>query len=175
MVPAVIWFRRFDDRPIARGLLGGAGVALAGFAMPLTLFSGQSALAEVLEDPAAIGWMTLAAVLVIKTISLAASLGGGFYGGPIFPIFFIGGILGALIHVALPGLPLGLTVACSMAALGSAAAFIPLSLTILATLVVGGDFLVFGAVLVAAATAFVLRYVLMDPGSRAEIQSAASA
>ena len=173
MVPVVSWFRRLDDRPITRGIVGGAGVAVTGFALPLTLFSGQAGLAEVLEDPGAIGWMTLIALIVVKTIALASSLGGGFYGGPIFPIFFIGGILGALIHVIFPVLPVGLTVACSMAALGSAAALIPLSLTILATLIVGADFLVFGAVLVAAATAFVLRYSLMSTGERPAVQTAA--
>ena len=174
VVPIVGWFRSFDDRPVVRGLLGGLGVGVAGFALPLTLFSGQTGLAEVLADPAAIGWVTLVALIVVKTFALAASLGGGFYGGAIFPIFFIGGILGALIHVAFPVLPLGLAVACSMAALGSSAAFIPLSLTILATLVVGADFLVFGAVLLAAATAFVLRYSTISAGERAAVQTAAS-
>jgi H+/Cl- antiporter ClcA len=174
IVPIVAWFRRLDDRPVIRGFLGGLGVAGAGFALPLTLFSGQTGLAEILADPGAIGWLTLVALIVLKTVALASSLGGGFYGGPIFPIFFIGGILGALVHVAVPMLPLGLAVACSMAALGSAAALIPLSLTILATLVVGADFLVFGAVLLAAATAFVLRYSVMDLDGRAAVQTAAA-
>lgn len=175
LVPVVSWFRRLDDRPMTRGLVGGAGVAIAGFALPLTLFSGQTALAEILEDPEAIGSLTLLALLVIKTVALGSSLGGGFYGGPIFPIFFIGGILGALIHVSFPVVPLGLAVACSMAAMGSAAALIPLSLAILAALIVGANFLVFGAVLVSAATAFVLRYSLMDSERRAMVQSAAGA
>jgi H+/Cl- antiporter ClcA len=175
IVPIVAWFRRLDDRPVARGFLGGLGVAVTGFALPLTLFSGQTALAEVLEDPGAIGWLTLASLIVVKAVALGSSLGGGFYGGPIFPIFFMGGILGALIHVLFPLMPLGLAVACSMAALGSAAAFIPLSLTILATLIVGANFLVFGAVLLAATTAFVLRYSLLDSGGRAAVQTAADA
>ena len=175
IVPIVDWFRRFDDRPVVRGLAGGLGVGVAGFALPLTLFSGQTGLTVVLEDPVAIGWFNLAALVIAKAIALAFSLGGGFYGGPIFPIFFIGGILGALIHVILPVLPLGFTLACAMAALGSAAAFIPLSLAILATLIMGGNFLIFGAVLVAAVTAFALRYSLMSSKSRGDVQSAAAA
>ena len=174
VVTVVGWFRSLDDRPMVRGLVGGLGVGVAGFALPLTLYSGQTGLAVVLEDPAAIGWLNLAALVVVKAFALASSLGGGFYGGPIFPIFFIGGILGALIHVIFPVLPLSLTVACSMAALGSAAAFIPLSLAILATLVVGADFLLFGAVLVAAITAFALRFSLRASGERGDVQSAAA-
>ncbi len=174
VVPIVDWFRRLDDRRVLRGLAGGIVVGVTGLALPLTLFSGQTGLAVVLEDPAAIGLFNLAALVVLKAVALAASLGGGFYGGPIFPIFFIGGILGALTHVVFPVLPLGLTVACAMAALGSAAAFIPLSLAILATLILGGNFLIFGAVLVAAVTAFALRYSLMSSKARGDVQSAAA-
>lgn len=172
LVSIIGWMRRLDSRPVARGVVGGVGVAGTGFLLPLTLFSGQGGLAVVLEDPVSIGWVTLVSLIVVKTVALALSLGAGFYGGPIFPLFFIGGVLGVLIHVAVPALPLGLAVGGAMAALGAAAAFIPLSLTILASLVIQADFLTSGAILIAAATGFVFRFWLLGWGRRADVQTA---
>lgn len=172
LVSVTGWMRRLDGRPVVRGVVGGLGVAGTGFLLPLTLFSGQGGLAVVLEDPASIGWATLVSLIVVKTVALALSLGAGFYGGPIFPLFFIGGVLGVLIHVVVPALPLGLAVGGAMAALGAAAAFIPLSLTILASLIIQADFLVSGAILIAAISGFVFRFWLLRQGSRADVQTA---
>lgn len=167
--------RRLDDRPLIRGLIGGIGVAATGFLLPLTMFSGQSGLAVVLDDPAALGWLMLVALIAVKTVALGISLGGGFYGGPIFPFFFIGGVFGALLHVVFPGLSLGLAVGCAMAAIGAATALIPLSLTVLASLMVHADFLVAGAIMISASVGFVVRNLVSQQNQVSDVQAAAAA
>jgi H+/Cl- antiporter ClcA len=175
MVHTVNLLRRLDGRPVVRGLLGGLVVAGIGFALPLTLFSGQTQLARLLDNQATIGIATLVALIVLKAVTLGASLGGGFYGGPIFPMFFIGGALGVLLHQLVPELPMSLAVAGAMAALGGALALIPISITILASVLVGADFLMAGAILICAATGFSVRYALSTRAPNGDVQTAARA
>lgn len=175
MVRTVGVMRHLDQRPVIRGLTGGVAVAIIGFALPLTLFSGESGLGDVMADRAAIGLLTLLALILFKGLALGASLGGGFYGGPIFPIFFIGGVLGVFMNQLIPDLPLSLAVGGAMAAVGGAIALIPLSMMVLAGLLVGADFLMAGAILISAATAFVVRYALMSRQPDGDAQRAARA
>jgi H+/Cl- antiporter ClcA len=162
MVTVVGWMRRLDDAPVMRGVLGGAVVAAIGFALPLTMFSGQEGLETIVEEPASFSILLLITLALLKTVALSASLGGGFYGGPIFPMFFIGGSLGVATHLALPEVPLGLALACLMAALGSAVAMLPLSMSVFAAVLVSADFLTFGAIAIAAATGYAVRHLVMS-------------
>ena len=162
-VGVVAVMKNFDERPVLRGVLGGLVVALVGFMHPLTLFSGQTTLQPILANVAAFGLFTLIALAILKAVALGASLGGGFFGGSIFPIFFIGAVLGVAAHSAFPALPLGLAVASMMAALGSALAMLPLSMAVLAALLTSSGLEVFGAVAVASVTAYAIRFVLAPP------------
>lgn len=175
LTSVVALFRRLDGRPVVRGLTGGVCVAVIGFAMPLTLFSGQTGMGEIFSETTTIATLTLVALIILKAVSLGASLGAGFYGGPIFPMFLMGGALGVLLHQLIPALPLELAVAGSMAALGSALAFIPLSMAILASLLVGTEFLMAGAVMISAATGFAVRYALTIRTEVGSVQQAARA
>jgi H+/Cl- antiporter ClcA len=174
MVMVVEIMRSLDDRPLLRGLTGGVGVAAVGFVMPLTLFSGQEGLASLLEDPASFGVVTLLALALLKTVALGASLGGGFYGGPIFPMFFVGGALGAAAHLILPAIPLGLAVGGTMAALGGAMAWVPVSMAVLASILTDSSFVMSGAIVLAGATGFGFRYWL-GARLRGDVQTAAAA
>ena len=165
-VGVVTAMRNFDDRPVLRGLFGGLVVAVVGFMHPLTLFSGQTTLQPILSDVASFGLITLIALGLLKAVALGASLGGGFFGGSIFPIFFIGAVLGVAAHAAFPVLPLGLAVASMMAALGAALAMLPLSMAVLAALLTSSGLEVFGAVAVASVTAYAIRLVVA-PGASA--------
>jgi hypothetical protein len=75
----------------------------------------------------------------------------------------------------IPDLPLSLAVGGAMAAVGGAIALIPLSMMVLAGLLVGADFLMAGAILISAATAFVVRYALMSRQPDGDAQRAARA
>ena len=93
-----------------------------------------------------VGWCLMLAVLALfKAVALGASLGGGFYGGPIFPMFFMGAVLGLAIHLILPAIPIAVAVGSAMAALGAAVALLPLSMAILAAIIIQASLEAFGA------------------------------
>ena len=122
------------NRPIVLGLIGGVLIGAIGWAMPLTLFAGTTQLATALERAPAFGAGLLALLVLGKIASTGISFGTGFYGGPIFPLIFIGGVAGAAVHALIPSIPLGLAVACLFAAVPGAVAQIPFTLVLLAAL-----------------------------------------
>jgi len=175
MVGVVSWMRRLDERPVARGLIGGAAVAAIAFAMPLTLFSGAAGLQPVFEQPEALGVGLLLMLALLKTVALGASLGAGFYGGPIFPMLFVGGTLGAAIHIVVPAIPLAIAAGSAMAAIGAALAMVPLSMALIGTLLIRGGLLESAVVVIAATTGFAIRYALAPPRRRSDASEAAAA
>ncbi|MGI9642201.1 MAG: chloride channel protein [Acidimicrobiia bacterium] len=122
------------NRPIVLGLIGGVLIGAIGWAMPLTMFAGTTQLATALERAPAFGAGLLTLLVIGKIASTAISFGTGFYGGPIFPLIFIGGVAGAAVHAFFPSIPLGLAVACLFAAVPGAVAQIPFTLVLLAAL-----------------------------------------
>lgn len=122
------------NRPIVLGLIGGVLIGAIGWAMPLTMFAGTTQLATALESAPAFGAGLLALLVLGKIASTGISFGTGFYGGPIFPLIFIGGVAGAAVHALVPSIPLGLAVACLFAAVPGAVAQIPFTLVLLAAL-----------------------------------------
>lgn len=174
MVGLVDMMRPFDDRPIIRGAIGGLAVGLIGLAFPLTLFSGQTSLPVILADIESFGVMMLLALAFFKAAALGISLGGGFFGGPIFPMFFIGTVLGIAVHVLIPAIPLAVAVGSIMAALGAAIALLPLSMAVLAAIMIQSGLEVFGAVVVASITAYAIRIALMRRQSTGDMQRSAA-
>jgi H+/Cl- antiporter ClcA len=74
----------------------------------------------------------------LKLLFTALTLGAGFLGGEVTPLFFVGAALGnALAHVL--GLPLSLAAGVGMAATFAAAANTPLALSIMAVELLGAD------------------------------------
>jgi H+/Cl- antiporter ClcA len=160
MVAITTLMQPLDDRPVLRGAIGGAALAVIAFTLPLTLFSGETALPTIVDNYQDFGVGILLAMFLFKAAALGISLGSGFYGGPVFPIFFMGTTLGIAVNALFPDLPLVLTVPAMMAALGSAMALIPLAMAVLAAIVVSLDLELSGAVLVASTTAFAIRIIL---------------
>jgi len=115
--------------PVARGLLGAVTIAAIGYALPLTMFSGRQELGVILDDGASLGLGLLFMVLVGKVVAFAVSMRWGFFGGPFFPLLFIGAVLGALLAQIIPGLPV--VVAVSSLAAGACASLIPLPLMVI--------------------------------------------
>ena len=140
--------------------LGVAGVAIVfgewtGKSASEVLFSGQSALPGLVLHAA--GWTVGALVLLVvcKSIAYGISL-SSFRGGPIFPAMFIGGAIGvAASH--LPGLSLVPGVAMGIGAMATSMLKLPLTSTLLATLLVASDQLaVVSLVIVAVVVAYVV-------------------
>jgi H+/Cl- antiporter ClcA len=85
-------------------------IAVAAIAMQYT--TGESVLYVVssgeeliTELPTLTSISTVIAIVVLKTIAYAVSMGAGFRGGPFFPAMFIGAASGLLIALALPSGP----------------------------------------------------------------------
>lgn len=114
--------------PVALAVAGGLAIGVLAYLLPLTLFSGSTALEVVLDDGPALGVGLLIATVLAKMVTFAVSLATGFIGGTVFPMLFIGGASGMVLHVLIPGIPAGLAVPAAMAAVPGAAVAIPFSL-----------------------------------------------
>ncbi len=123
--------------PLVAGTIGGAIVGLIAFALPLTATSGSSQLATELQISATIGFGFLVAVLIAKMFAVALSESSGFLGGIVFPIIFIGGTAGLLVHSIFPDLPIALCVGAMLAAVPGAFLSAPVSLVLIAAGTVG--------------------------------------
>jgi H+/Cl- antiporter ClcA len=74
----------------------------------------------------------------LKLLFTAITLGAGFLGGEVTPLFFIGAALGSVLAQML-GIPIGMGAAVGMAAVFAASSNTPLALSIMAVELVGGS------------------------------------
>jgi len=160
-----VLFSRLKMPSIAKSTLGGAVFGLVGVALPLTMFTGSDQRKTVLHDQGttlALG--ILVALVIAKMITFSVSLGSGFVGGPIFPALFIGGTAGAALHVAIPGVPLGLAFTCMLAAVPGALVSAPFALVVLAVFMTQVGALQSAPILITVITAYLsveaVKYVL---------------
>ncbi len=119
---------------IVRPLVGGILFGLIGVALPLTLFTGDTALKTVINQGPILGAGLLVAGVFAKILTFAVSQATGFIGGPFFVSLFIGGTAGTALHLLIPGLPEALCVTAMMAALPGALVAAPFSLLLLTVL-----------------------------------------
>lgn len=115
--------------PVARSVMGGAVIAAIGFALPLTLFSGRGELQPIIDHGTDLGIGLLLAVIVGKLIAFAISMRWGFFGGPIFPVFFIASVVAVLISGPLGDVPLAVSIPATAA--GAAATLMPMPLMVI--------------------------------------------
>ena len=129
------------------------------------LFSGQSALPELVEHAADYSVGVLVLLAACKMLAYGLSL-SAFRGGPVFPAMFIGAALGIAMS-GLPGMSLAAAIAAGIGAMCAAMLRLPLTSTLLATLLLGSDGVaVTPQVVVAVVVAFVLTMVMPEPGPR---------
>ena len=113
--------------PWVKGAAGGALIGLIAFALPLTADGGSNQLTYTASNLDTLGIGLLIAVLLGKMVAMALSQEVGFLGGTVFPILFIGGTAGALVHAIFPDIPAELAVAAMIAALPGATISAPVS------------------------------------------------
>ena len=121
-------FGRLNKKPVVRSIIGGLIIGLIGSFLPLTLYSGQNQLLQIVHNPAAYGIGILLLMMLVKMLLTSTSFATGFEGGPIFPLLFIGGTLGQALSEILTFIPQGVGVLAGMA--GAACAFFPIPLTL---------------------------------------------
>ena len=123
------------------------GLAIAGLAIafgeltdkPYTevLFSGQDALGSLVGDAGSWSVGALLALMACKGLAYSLSL-SSFRGGPVFPAMFIGAA-GGMAASGLPGMELVPAVAMGIGAMSTVMLSLPLTSTLLATLLLGAD------------------------------------
>ena len=140
--------------------LGIAGLAIGfgeitGHSASNVLFSGQDDLGPLIGGAA--GWSAGALVLLVLCKGLAYALAlSSFRGGPVFPAMFIGAA-GGMAASNLPGLELVPAVAMGIGAMCTVMLTLPLTATLLATLLLGTDGLAtMPLVIVAVVVAYVV-------------------
>jgi H+/Cl- antiporter ClcA len=87
-------FARFNDE-VLRALVAGVIFSVAGALAPIVMFSGESQVASLVDDPAGYGVGLLLLMGFAKLALLAVGFRSGFLGGAIFPAIF------ALVSIAL--------------------------------------------------------------------------
>jgi len=126
------------------------------------LFSGQDALPALVDQAADYSLGVLLLLAVCKTLAYGMSL-SAFRGGPVFPAMFIGAVLG-IAASDLPGMALAPAIAMGIGAMCAAMLRLPMTSTLLATLLLGADGVsVTPQVIVAVVVAFVLTHALPSP------------
>ena len=149
------------------GLTAMAYQLISGRSFTAILFSGQDALPDLVENAADYSLAVLVLLVVGKALVYGLSL-SAFRGGPVFPSMFIGATLG-IAASALPGMDLASAIAMGIGAMCATMLRLPLTSTLLATLLLGVDGVaVTPQVVVAVAVAFVLTNVLPVPASSAQ-------
>jgi H+/Cl- antiporter ClcA len=148
------------------GLTASAYQVISGHSFSQVLFSGEDALPELVEHAADYSAGVLVLLIIAKSLAYGLSL-SAFRGGPVFPSMFIGAALGVAMS-GLPGMSLAPAVAMGIGALCTAMLRLPLTSTLLATLLLGVDGIsVTPQVVVAVVVTYVLTNSLPVPDKSA--------
>jgi H+/Cl- antiporter ClcA len=153
----------------ALGLLVGLSATvyqvITGHSFTQVLVSGQDALPELVSHATEYSVGALIVLVLCKSFAYSLSL-SAFRGGPVFPSMFIGAAIG-IAASGLPGMALAPAIAMGIGAMCAAMLRLPMTSTLLATLLLGADGIsVTPQVVIAVAVAFVVTFLLPVPGPK---------
>jgi H+/Cl- antiporter ClcA len=123
--------RAFKDKIITRILFAGVIIAGVCYFIPELMFSGETTIHAIVENPAQFGILMLLLMAVLKVMLLALSFKSGYLGGPIFPTIFICTMIGLALSLVFPTIPVGIFVLCTMAAVVTLSLGAPLTAILL--------------------------------------------
>jgi len=166
-----IVFAPLKPRPVICAIAGGVIIGLIGSFLPLTLYSGQNQLLQIIHNPAAYSVGLLLLFVVVKALLTSTSFATGFDGGPVFPLLFMGGTLGLAISQVLTFIPQGVGVSAGMAGLACAGFPIPLTVALLLGLL-GGQPDLLPVIAIGAVTGFLVSKALTPLLPKRRSQSA---
>src|SRR3989440_349391 len=156
-------FAPLKSRPLVCAIVGGVVIGLIGSFLPLTLYSGQNQLQQLIHNSAAntaaysVGFLLL--LVVVKALLTSTSFATGFDGGPVFPLLFMGGTLGLAISQVLTFIPQGVAVTAGVG--GRACAGFPIPLTVALLLgLMGGQPDLLPVIAIGAVTGFLVSKAL---------------
>ncbi len=108
--------------------------AIAGVGVELVLFSGQSAMPQLIAETSG---LTVLLIVAAKVLAYGLALGGGYRGGPIFPATFIGVGVGVLASVVFTDLSVSAMAAAGIAATATVMLRLPFTSAMLGMLLIG--------------------------------------
>jgi H+/Cl- antiporter ClcA len=123
--------KAFKDKIITRILFAGVIIAGVCYFIPELMFSGETTIHAIVENPAQFGILMLLLMAVLKIALLALSFKSGYLGGPIFPTLFTCTMIGLALSLVFPTVPVGIFVLCTMAAVVTLALGAPLTAILL--------------------------------------------
>jgi H+/Cl- antiporter ClcA len=108
--------------------LGGFLIGLTNYALPLTIGNGHLVSSAIIKGTTSLNPRLLRCSIFGRAFTMAVSMNCGFVGGFVMPLISIGLITGVLCHKQYDDIPLGMAVACFMAAVPSALCPIPFTM-----------------------------------------------
>jgi H+/Cl- antiporter ClcA len=125
----------FKDKVVLRCLAAGLVIAVVCYFIPAVMFSGEEQIHTIIAESAQIGVGMLFLMAILKILLLGLSFKSGYIGGPIFPILFTSTMIGLVLSLLFPGVPVGIFVMCIEAAAISLALGAPLTAILLVAIV----------------------------------------
>ncbi|MEG4965163.1 chloride channel protein [Microcoleus sp. B6-A1] len=147
--------RLFDAIPspiYVRTTLAGLGLGVLSALFPLTRFFGEHQIEKIVEGNFPLEFLLI--LVIAKVFAISTTVNGGWRGGIIIPLFFIGACLGKAIAIINPASNETLAMICVMAALNSTVTRTPISTTLLLAKLTG--FSTFTPILFASLVGFFL-------------------
>ncbi|MBQ3285464.1 MAG: chloride channel protein [Ruminococcus sp.] len=86
--------QKFKKYVVLRAVCGGLLLGVSGTLIPLTMFSGEHQIAEVMADMKTIGAVMLPVIAVVKLLLTNICISSGLKGGHFFPVIFCGICIG---------------------------------------------------------------------------------
>ncbi len=147
------------------GLLAMAYQLISDKSFTDVLFSGQDELPSLVAHAADYSVPILLLLVACKSLAYGLSL-SAFRGGPVFPSMYIGAALG-IAASGLPGMDLGPAIGMGIGAMCATMLRLPLTSTLLATLLLGSDGVsITPQVIMAVVVSYIITMILPTPGPK---------
>jgi H+/Cl- antiporter ClcA len=120
-----------EHHTILLATLGGLAIGLIAMIFPQTLFFGEKEIQTIADTGATLGVTVLLLIAIAKMLAISCTLHAGFRGGFIFPLFYLGAVVGLAISLGFPQIHPTIGMVCMMAAINVAITKTPISTTII--------------------------------------------
>lgn len=109
---------KFRQHTVLRAVTGGLLLGVTGTFLPLTMFSGEHQIAEVMSGMKNIGAIMLLVIAIVKLLLTSICIGSGLKGGHFFPVIFCGVCIGCSMSILLGVNPVFCTAVVTTALVG---------------------------------------------------------
>jgi H+/Cl- antiporter ClcA len=146
----------FNDRIVLRALAAGTIIGVVCYFIPELMFSGESSIHTIVANAASYGVPMLLLFAILKPLLLALSFKGGYLGGPIFPSLFTAVMIGLVVNLLVPSLPIAICLTCVEVGVIALVLKAPLTSILLVTVIASGNANLDGLIVVACVTALIV-------------------